>query len=883
MVKVKRGGKWVTVRPGQTVGRVSVPSRSSSSGSSGSSSGSSSGRTVPYDFVGPLRPGTTREQAPAQYQGPVQPGTDEASFRSSGRSSSGTTTAQQITDALKTSTANINVYNYEKGIETSGRLGIAPASNILIDKWYANQQSQTGSSYMPAYATIKEEERKGNIGKETALKSMGVYYGQEYQEKYTQASTTFNKNLFEEEARKRETAQQYYQGRIDTGEDYSKVNTEYDDYIKSQNINLANRQQDFTKNWETTTGSEYKVGVNKIMFDQALLYDSERAKGEVFSSFTSGIKTGAITTGGFMALSKWAPRVASVGSKFVATPVMVAYGVYAYGTSGYSGYKNYKTARGLGFTQTQAVQRGVLSGANTISGPAFFSAGAVSGGLAVTGTTMAYKNLRTTGRMTGYTSAEQGRINKMLGRKDALKIDLKKGEITDIVGKSKTGRITAGSSTRSYNVKINTEGLSKPDIKLANKFNLRGTINQQLTGTGKRISGFEAGQFKTGGMFGKTTTTFTNIQGTIKGSSVKGFTSTLTNTGRTTGISSGIFKGTGSVKTPNVYTRLEGSSSTSQTLFRATYTKDASKLLQLGRPSGSWKYSTTPGTARSNTVAIGSRLKQINLFKTNAVNVQAKTYGDVTEWKPGYTPKFKVTKVPSTRSFSYDVGGTSSGGATGQIFKQTTTFKPTAPITTTSIIAPQYQATSPGFVSAYAGTGQYELTQFNKLKMKPTPSSPVIMEQGVKLLPITTQSSIPKSTTATAPQRAITLPPQTITTPIQTIIQKPIQRQRPRTIQGGQILQPLQTTALSPILSGGYGFTPTPSVPTRPTWFPPISLPMGSWPQATTRAIGGRKAKTGYNPSFKAMFFKIKGKKTTGVKTGFNFRPIVRKVKRVRK
>ena len=74
----------------RAAGRAYIAKKSKSRSSSG---GSSSNKTVPHDFIGPLRPGTTREEAPKVFSGPVRPGTDVKEFRKTGRSvsRSGTT------------------------------------------------------------------------------------------------------------------------------------------------------------------------------------------------------------------------------------------------------------------------------------------------------------------------------------------------------------------------------------------------------------------------------------------------------------------------------------------------------------------------------------------------------------------------------------------------------------------------------------------------------------------------------------------------------------------------------------------------------------------------------------------------------------------------
>jgi len=877
----------------------------SSSGGSGSSSGGSSLnnflniidkakqegqdklKVIAPDYVAPKKTGRISSGG----------GTSSRSYNVGGSSSGGgTSTAQQITGALSTSTANTNVYNYKQSQTNLGRLGINQTSNAftpVVDSWYKDQQSKTGSFNMPSYNIIKKEKERGGISKDTALSAMGTSFSQDYQSKYSQANKQFTQNLFESESKKRDTGLIYYQGRIDKGEDFKTVTGEYDTYIKTSDAKLLTAQKDFGANWEATTGARYKGNVNRIMYDQALIYDTDKAKSKVFSSFTSGAKTGAVTTGAFQVLQKYAPKVASAGSKFIAVPVMVAYAGYAYGSSGYSGYKNYKTAKGLGFTTSQSVQRGLLSGANTLSGPAFFSAGAVTGGLAVSGTTMAYKNLRMTGRVTGYSSAKQGRIDKLLGRKNAFKVDLKKGQVTDAVAKGGGKSITGGTSTRSYSVKLNTKGLGAKDLATAKKFNLRGTVNQQVSGTGGRFTGIEGARFKTGGMFGRTTTSFTNIQGTIKGGKVAGLTTTLSRTGRTSTRSYGAFKGTGSVKAPNVFTRLEGSSTTARTLFSATYTRDPSKLVQFGRPGGRWTgYSAEGGPKRFSKIGIESNLKEINIWGSRAGTVTAKTYGDVAQWYGPEKAPFSITKVPSSRS--YNVGGSSSGGGgaiykttsggggTVQLIKTVTKFKPMAPTSTTNIKVQQYQTIRPGFLSAYAGTGQYEYTQMEGLKTRVGVRGPQAQLLGPQAQLLPQQAKVKEGELLVAVRVGHRHAYQPIVTPPLTQVR--VIGAYPRTQQSGKLLTRTQPALISPILTGGYGFGGQVPGRPRPRILPGLpSLPMGAWGQAGFGKIGAKKSRTGYNPSFTASFFKIIGKKPTGTKTGIGFRPIIRRVRRVRK
>jgi len=912
----KETGKYYIAPSPPSFYESKKPGSSSGGGFSSSSGGSSSTpTTVPYDFVGPLQPGVTREPAPVVYQGPVQQGTDPDVFRDTGRivpigsgggssSGGGITTAQVIQDAISRDTANKNVYNYEQ----NRNFLPSPTCNVftpIVDKWYKDQQSKTGSFNMPGYNIIKEEEARGGISKNTALKGLGVYYTQEYQSKYSQANQQFTQNLFESEGKKRDTALRYYQGRVNKGEDFKIVTGEYDTYIKTSDAKLLTAQKDFGADWETTIGAKYKGSVNKILYDQALIYDTDKAIGKVKSLFVSGAKTGAVTTGGFQVLQKYAPRVAGFGSKFVAVPIMIGYAGYAYASSGYSGYKNYKTAKSLGFTTSQSVQRGLLSGANTLSGPAFFSAGAVTGGLAVTGTTMAYKNLRMTGRVTGYSSGEQARIDRLLSRKNAFKVDLKKGQVTDV--KSSTGG-TAGASTRSYNVRLNTQGLRGANLKVANKFNLRGTINQHITNQGGRIKGFEGAKFKTGGMFGKTTTSYTNIQGQIgpKGR-VTGLTSSLSNTGRVTTFSYGSFTGKGFVKYPTSITRVEGSNVRSQTHFKADFTRDPTKIIQFGKTGGKWtSWTTDAGGSRGSKIGIGSKFSQGIAYVRPGGSVVAKTYTDTTQWKFRKPVKFDIIKVPSTKSYKGFGGPTSSG--------KSITFKPTTPASSggtppESII--KMRGADGGIVeSIYYGKGTYELTniagsrmlaptstmnintvQFqtqgpgyiSALTTQPTTTQPYdskIMLPGYNLLQaknlqligpqplVKTDIKINTYQPANVGRRSAYVQPLVITQPIALVkpivLQKQLPKQRGRLIQG-------QPNAL---LTRGYDFAGRPWPRPRPRIFELPSLPMGAWGQAGFENIKGKESPTSYTPSFTASFFKMTGKKPEGVKTGMGFRPI---------
>ena len=439
VIKYNKGTGKYYIAPSPPSFYQSPGSSSGGSSSGGSSSGSSDTKIVNgVTFIKTDTGGWISQGAKANLQKSrerIASGGDPYSWNT-GRSTGGTTTAQIIQNAVSNKNTGTNL-------------------NI------------------PNLSTIRQEETAGRINKTTALGAIGLYYSQDYQSQYNKANQQYTKKLFSGEEKKRDVALRYYQNRINSGENFNIVTKEYNAYIDTSNSKLLQQQKEFGANWEATTGKTYKQSANKIMYDQSLIYDTEKAQANVKNTFISGAKTGAVTTGAFQVLSKYAPRVASFGSKFVAVPLMVGYAGYAYYSSGSSGYKNYQTAKGLGFTDKQALQRGLLSGANTLSGPAFFSAGAVTGGLAVAGSTMAYKNLRMTGRITGYSSVEQGRIDKLLNRKDAFKTTLRQGQVTDATAKGGGARISAGSSSRSYDVSLDMTGLKGKNLATAKKLNLR--------------------------------------------------------------------------------------------------------------------------------------------------------------------------------------------------------------------------------------------------------------------------------------------------------------------------------------------------------------------------------------------------------------------------
>jgi len=113
-------------------------------------------------------------------------------------------------------------------------------------------------------------------------------------------------------------------------------------------------------------------------------------------------------------------------------------------------------------------------------------------------------------------------------------------------------------------------------------------------------------------------------------------------------------------------------------------------------------------------------------------------------------------------------------------------------------------------------------------------------------------------------------------------------------------VQKVSLRSVSTSIFTGYGGTPAPTTfrpPEAPKVPVPFTLPLLSGMPGGALGIGrlkgGRSERT-YTPSFKALFFKIKGKKPKGTPTGLRLRPItkgfsftrkkkVKKVKRVRK
>ena len=74
---------------------------------------------------------------------------------------------------------------------------------------------------------------------------------------------------------------------------------------------------------------------------------------------------------------------------------------------------------------------------------------------------------------------------------------------------------------------------------------------------------------------------------------------------------------------------------------------------------------------------------------------------------------------------------------------------------------------------------------------------------------------------------------------------------------------------------GGYNYNYPPTIPTIPLPIP-LGIPLGMGGGSTLKLgnVRPRRTPTRYTPSFKALFFKIRGKDPGGVKTGFRFRPI---------
>jgi len=157
MVKVKRRGKWVTVKPGESVGGVSVPG--------GGGSSDSGGKTVPHDFVGPLQPGTTRKPAPATYSGPVPLGADVETFRKTGRSiSSYQGPVQQGVDVetFRKTGRSISPEGQILTATTDG--GIKPTREAGIMTMSQEEYDKFGSPSQPFYAVDKDMSPSEAVG-----------------------------------------------------------------------------------------------------------------------------------------------------------------------------------------------------------------------------------------------------------------------------------------------------------------------------------------------------------------------------------------------------------------------------------------------------------------------------------------------------------------------------------------------------------------------------------------------------------------------------------------------------------------------------------------------------------------------------------------------
>jgi len=202
----------------------------------------------------------------------------------------------------------------------------------------------------------------------------------------------------------------------------------------------------------------------------------------------------------------------------------------------------------------------------------------------------------------------------------------------------------------------------------------------------------------------------------------------------------------------------------------------------------------------------------------------------------------------------------------------------TKPITSTYTTAPiPPQTTTQTKVrqsSQYAGLGTYEKTTggTTQLQIAKPGTTPINIfrpkTQTINLL-------VSKTKIRTGTKQRQTVIPSVVAIPTT----RPAQKQKAITttkiisVQKVRVPQTQKYATTTPFNYESGANTYNPYTPPSPL---PIGLPVG-YGGGMFSKIGNVKAgrtRTKYTPSFKALFFKIKGKAPSGVKTGLNFRPI---------
>ncbi len=298
----------------------------------------------------------------------------------------------------------------EQAKVTMGLLNLGYKEDKLMTTYYNKLESEVQSTRAPSITSIK---RKGdiqniigtilNIGDEPELTGEEVEYATS---KVLTKELEATKKADFDSAYKAEYEKQMkkidiksYQDRINAGEDYDNVMTEYQAEIKTANEELSSFSENWNKTWYSTRGKYLEKSAMKVAADTSTIFRAKDAQAKVGKHFVQGAAVGGIFAAGKSVIGIAATSltaghavgtaIVAGGSTVIAGGALVAGGLYtgySFGKAASVGGKKYKQSMDIGFTYVQSLQRAYVGAATDLSPFAFSMAGAMAGSMIVGGT-----------------------------------------------------------------------------------------------------------------------------------------------------------------------------------------------------------------------------------------------------------------------------------------------------------------------------------------------------------------------------------------------------------------------------------------------------------------------------------------------------------------
>jgi len=275
-----------------------------------------------------------------------------------------------------------------RAIAISKKLNIEYKESLLTKKYYDNISSEIKSIESPSLKEIQDAgDQRGtfgtilDLGEVDSLSGKNISYAtskklQEMIQKDYEKSYAAEKKSLEQSINKKE-----FQKRIEAGENYEKVNAEYQNKVDSANQKLNN----YILEYEKIRGPVIRKQYQRIQADTDLIGKTKDVQSKIPGFFGTGVAVGAgtavVTTAAIAVAPVIIPAVTGIG--------LVAGGAVtgiAIGKAIATGEDVYESSLDIGFTKKESIYRGLLGGSTDISPFLTVSSGALVGGVVVGGT-----------------------------------------------------------------------------------------------------------------------------------------------------------------------------------------------------------------------------------------------------------------------------------------------------------------------------------------------------------------------------------------------------------------------------------------------------------------------------------------------------------------